>query len=33
MFDKLENELDAHNVFNVAMAGLIVAMIGDVGDN
>ena len=28
MFDKLENEIDAHNVFNVAMAALIVAMIG-----
>ena len=28
MFDKFETENDAHNVFNVAMTALIVAMIG-----
>ena len=28
MFDKFEKENDAHNVFNIAMTALIVAMIG-----
>ena len=28
MFDKFETENDAHNVFNVAMTALIVAIIG-----
>ena len=28
MFDKFETEKDAHNVLNVAMTALIVAMIG-----
>ena len=28
MFDKFETENDAHNVFNIAMTALIVAIIG-----
>ena len=28
MFDKFETENDAHNVFNISMTALIVAMTG-----